>query len=78
MSRATVICLVAGALVPPSPSVSTKRTVRVAVDGLSDRLTYMMLRTSAWTAAGVALALKVITKGVVPMPPATVPITVPP
>jgi len=34
----TVIARVAGTLVAPSPSVSTKRTVRAAVDGASETL----------------------------------------
>ena len=38
LTAATVMSRVAGALVPPSPSVSTKRAVRVAVDGFSDTL----------------------------------------
>ena len=78
LTAVTAIARVAGALVPPSPSVSTKRAVRAAVDGLSDTLRKVTLRTSACTAAGVAFALSVTTSGVVPLPPVKVPIVVPP
>ncbi len=77
MAAPTLICRVAGTLVPPSPSVSTKRAVRVAVDGVFDTLAYVMLPIRTWAAIGVAFALKVITNGVVPEPPVAVPISVP-
>ncbi|MNF39344.1 hypothetical protein D3C84_203110 [compost metagenome] len=37
-----------------------------------------MLRTSAWTAAGVALAFRLITRSLVPVPPVKLPTTTPP
>ncbi|MCY1271195.1 hypothetical protein D9M68_247830 [compost metagenome] len=37
-----------------------------------------MLRTSAWTAAGVALAFRLITRSLLPVPPVKVPMTTPP
>ncbi len=77
LTAVTVTCLVAGALVPPSPSVTTNRTVRAVVEGSFDTLRYVTLRSNAWTAVGVALVLKVITSGVVPVPPANIPIVVP-
>src|SRR4051794_26853964 len=59
LTAVTVTARVAGELVPPSPSARTKRTVRAAVDGLSETLRYVTARTSAWAAAGVALELNV-------------------
>ncbi len=77
LTAVTVIWRVADALVPPSPSVTTNRTVLAVVDGSFDTLRYVTLRSNAWTAAGVAAAFSVTTSGVVPVPPANVPIVVP-
>ena len=69
---------VAALLVSPSPSVSTKRTVRFNSDGLSEKFSNVTFLIRVCEAAGVELALNVITRGVEPsVPPANVPIVVP-
>ena len=74
----TVTDCVTAALVAPSPSLTTNRTVRVAVFGLSVSVWKVRLRTRACTASGVAALVRVMTSGVVPVPPLPVPISTPP
>ncbi len=64
LTAVTVTVFVTAVLVPPSPSVSTKRTVRLVSDGVSETLRKVMFRTSACVAVGVALAFRVTTRGV--------------
>ncbi len=74
-----LIVSVTAALVPPSPSVSTKRTVRADSLGFSETFSYVMLRIRACAATGVALLLSVMTNGVEPsVPPVNVPIVTAP
>ena len=65
-------------LVPPSPSVTTNCTVRVAAPAGALVLSKVMFCSNACAAAGVAAALNVTTSGVAPLPPAKVPMVAPP
>ena len=74
LTGVTVTETSAFALVPPSPSLTVTRTVRVAVFGsIAFELRYVSARTSAWVAAGVALPFSVTTRSLVPVPPVLLP-----
>ena len=70
---------VSALLVPPSPSVSTKRRVRLSVDGSSEMLRYVMFCINASTDGSSELAFSVITSGSLPLvPPVNVPMATAP
>ena len=62
-----LIFLAAGELLPPSPSVREKLTIRVTMEGESDALLKTMDLTSAWTATGVAALFRLTTSAVEPV-----------
>ena len=74
----TLIVLVTGRLSPPSPSVNMTWTVRGNVDGESETLLKVRLRSNAWAATLEPPAPKFITNGASPdEPPANVAMRLP-
>ena len=79
LAPATVTVVSRLAVLPPSPSVSTKRTVLAPVVGASLSVSwYVILRASAVNAVADALASSVITRLAPPLPPVKAPNTNPP